>query len=134
MLRYLFALTSPEDTDLVARTRELTLTDAVRTQNAPYVLDHTLRHRTAGPASWRFIRDHWPAITDRFPSGSLVRMLEGIGTISDPSTADDIAGFFDRHSVPQAGQTLAQHLERMTVTVDLTARERPRLGAMLQRS
>jgi len=132
MLRYLFSLTSPEDTGLVARTRTFTLTDAVRTQNAPYVLGRTLGHRSAGPASWAFIRDHWAEITDRFPSNSIIRMLEGMRSISDPATADDIVAFFDQHPVPQAGPTLAQHLERMAVTVDLTARERPRLGAVLR--
>ncbi len=131
MLRYLYALTEPNDADLTARTRELTLTDDVRTQNAPYVLGRLLGHRTAGPATWAFVRDRWDDITDRFPSNSLARMLEGVRSISDPETADDIVAFFEGHPLPQAGPTLAQHLERMAVTVRLTRRERPRLAATL---
>ena len=131
MLRYLFALTAPHDAELTARTRRLTLTDDVRTQNAPYVLGRLLGHRTAGPDTWAFVRDHWDQITDRFPSNSLARMLEGVRSISDAGTADDIVAFFDRHPLPQAGPTLAQHLERMAVTVRLTRRERPRLRAAL---
>ena len=131
MLRYLYALTAPNDADLTARTRELTLTDNIRTQNAPYVLGRLLGHRTAGPATWAFVRDRWDDITDRFPSNSLARMLEGVRSISHPETADDIVAFFEEHPLPQAGQTLAQHLERMAVTVRLTQRERPRLGAAL---
>ena len=131
MLRYLYALTAPDDAELTARTRELTLTDRVRTQNAPYVLGRLLAHRTDGPATWAFVRTRWDDITDRFPSNSLARMIEGVQSISDPTTADDIVAFFDGHPLPQAGPTLAQHLERMAVTVQLTERERPRLRAAL---
>ncbi len=131
LLRYLYALTVPDDPALIARTRDLTLTDSVRTQNAPYVLGQAFAHRAAGPATWRFIEDRWIDITERFPSNSLGRMLDGMRSISDPDTADDISAFFDRHPLPQAAQMLAQHLERMSVTVELTRRERPRLHAAL---
>ena len=48
------------------------ITDAVRTQNAPFLLQRALHDREHGPLVWEFVRDHWdddrravPAHADR---------------------------------------------------------------------
>jgi puromycin-sensitive aminopeptidase len=61
-------------------------------------------------------------VNERFPSNSIVRMLNGIRSVSDPTVAARIDAFLTAHPVPQAKQTLAQHLERMQVTVALRQR------------
>ena len=123
-LRYLYALADPLDADLIAETRELCLSGSVRSQNAPFVLARTLSNVSAATDSWRFVRDHWSAIETAFPSNSLVRMLEGIQTIDDQETASDITAFFAEHPQPQGAQTLAQHIERMTINVEFVRARR----------
>ena len=101
----------------------MSLTDHVRTQNAPYLLRRCLSNRDNGPRAWRFVADHWDAVNERFPSNSIVRRLEGIRSLSRPEVADDVFRFFETHEVPQGDKTLAQHLERLEVNVALRRRE-----------
>ena len=124
--RFLFALAEVRDPAAFARVLELATSTEVRTQNAPYLLGTCLANRVNGAAAWTTIRDAWDELNDRFPSNSIARMLNGIRAVSDPALALDIESFLDAHPVEQAKQAVAQHLERMRVTVAL--RERVRAG------
>jgi puromycin-sensitive aminopeptidase len=121
-LRYLYALAGFDDAELVDRIVALTLTDEVRSQNAPYVLARAMTNRDNGRLAWAFVRDNWDAVNGRFPSNSIVRMLSGVRSLSIPEVADDVFAFFERHEVPQGDRQLAQHLERLEVNVALRAR------------
>ena len=131
-LRYLYALCNFDDADLFGRLLEMTLTDDIRTQNAPYVLARAMGNREQGPDAWAFTRDHWDEVNERFPSNSIVRMLAGIRSLSQPDSANDIFSFFEQHEVPQGDKQLAQHLERLEVNVALRAREAELLAHHLQ--
>jgi len=61
-------------------------------------------------------------MNERFPSNSIVRMLSGIRSVTDPALAADIEAFAAEHPVPQGDQTLQQCLERMRVGVALRRR------------
>jgi puromycin-sensitive aminopeptidase len=131
-IRYLYALADFDDDPSIDRLAAMTLTDDVRTQNAPYLLRRALANRTQGERVWGFVRDHWDALNGRFPSNSIVRMLEGIRSLSRPAVADDVFRFFESHEVPQGDKVLAQHLERLEVNVALRRRESERLEARLR--
>ncbi len=132
-LRYLYALAGFDHAELVDRLVALTLTDEVRSQNAPYVLARAMTNRDNGPLAWAFVRDRWDAVNERFPSNSIVRMLSGIRSLSVPEVADDVFAFFERHEVPQGDRQLAQHLERLQVNVALRARSTDDLEQRLTR-
>jgi len=130
-LRFLSALADFDDAELITRLLAMTLTDEVRTQNAPYLVRRAMGNREHGPLVWRYVQDNWEAINERFPSNSIVRLLEGIRSLSKPDVADTVFAFFEDHEVPQGDKTLAQHLERLEVNVALRAREADRLAAHL---
>jgi puromycin-sensitive aminopeptidase len=130
-LRYLYALVAFEDPAIIDRLTAMTLTDDIRTQNAPYVLARALGNRSQGTRVWAFVRDQWDVLEARFPSNSIVRMLSGIRSLSDPAVAQDVFAFFETHEVPQGDKQLAQHLERLEVSVALRAREADALGHAL---
>ena len=121
-LRYLYALAAFDDPELVDRLTAMTLTDEIRSQNAPYLLARAMGNRTQGPRAWAFVHEHWQTLGERFPSNSIVRMLSGIRSLSDPAVAQDVYAFFEEHEVPQGDKQLAQHLERLEVNVALRAR------------
>jgi puromycin-sensitive aminopeptidase len=131
MQRHLFALAEFEDPKLFERTLELSTSGEVRTQNAPYLLRNALHNRANGAAAWEHIRRSWDLINERFPSNSIVRMLEGVRAISKPEAAADVKGFLAEHPIAQSVKTVEQHLERMEVNVRLRAREADRLAAAL---
>jgi puromycin-sensitive aminopeptidase len=133
-LRYLGALADFPDPDLIARLVRMTLTDEVRSQNAPLLLRRALSNRDAGEIAWFFVSSEWEAITTRLPSNSIARFLEGIRGLSKLGTAAEVMVFFETHEVPQGDKILAQHLERLEVNVALRQRESERLARRLLHS
>ena len=130
-MRYLYSLARFRDKDSFARMLELCLTE-VRTQNAPFLLARALSNRAHGAEAWDFVRRNWSTFLERFPSNTMVRMVEGVRTLSDPAVAQDVLGFFAEHPLPQGERTLAQHLERLRVNVALRERERDALATALE--
>ena len=130
-LRYLWALAEFPDPDLMARLVKMSITDDVRTQNAPLLLRRALSNRDAGEIAWFFVAAEWDTINSRFPSNSIARLLEGIRSLSTPSVAPEVLVFFETHDVPQGDRIVAQHLERLEVNVALRSRESERLSHAL---
>ena len=122
--RFMFALTAFPGSEEVSRLLELVEEGRVRSQDGAYVLGRALANNSASAAVWAYVSDRWDDLADRYPANAIPRLLEGVQSIGDPGVADAIDAFFETHSLPQAGQTLFQHLERMSVTVALRTRLR----------
>ena len=129
--RYQSALAGCPDEAEMQRTLDMTLSGAVRTQDAPYLLAVCLRNREQGYLAWQFIKDNWDRINEAFPANSIVRMLSGITSLSKSEHADDVLAFFEDHDVPQGQLTLQQMLEKLRVNVAYRERESERFAASL---
>jgi puromycin-sensitive aminopeptidase len=129
--RYLFSLARFREPGSFERMLQLSLSE-VRTQNAPFLLGRALGNRAHGAEAWDFVRRNWSTVLERFPSSTIVRMVEGVRTLSEPAVAQDVERFFAEHPVPQGEKTLAQHLERLRVNVAFRARERGALASALE--
>ena len=129
--RYQNLLASFPGPDEMSATLDMSLDGTVRTQDAPYLVALCLRNRRCGEQAWHFVRDNWAAMLEAYPSNAIVRMLDGVKTLSVPDVAADVTAFFDGHEVPQGELTLRQHLERLQVNVALRERESERFGAAL---
>ncbi len=125
-LRHLYALAEFDDEALVLSTCEFAMSSEVRTQNAPFVLRMAIANRHHGPAAWAFVRDHWEEALDRFPSNTIVRMIDSINHLSTPELVQDTSAFFADHPIEQATKTLEQVLERQRVNMRLRLREAAR--------
>lgn len=130
-LRFLTALADFDDPELLREVLAMSLTDEVRTQNAPYLIRRALTNRDHGALAWWFVQDEWDTINERFPSNSIARMLEGIRALAAPEVAPEVFVFFESHEVPQGDKILAQHLERLEVNVALRTRDGARLAEHL---
>jgi puromycin-sensitive aminopeptidase len=129
--RFLYALADVRQPEQMERVLDLAMTPEVRTQNAPFLIGACIANRDHGALAWRVVHQRWDEMNERFPSNSIVRMLHGIRSVSDPALAADVDAFMSEHPVPQAKQTLHQHLERMHVSVAFRAREADRLAQLL---
>ncbi|MBV6507812.1 MAG: hypothetical protein JJLCMIEE_00870 [Acidimicrobiales bacterium] len=130
-IRYLYALADFDHPDLLDRTLALAVTE-VRSQNGPYLVRRALGNRNHGQRAWDFVEREWDRLNQRFPSNSIVRMLEGVRSLSRPEEAGKVLRFFETHSVPQGAVTLAQHLERLRVNVAFRQRESGGLVRLLE--
>jgi puromycin-sensitive aminopeptidase len=122
-LRHLFALSEFDSTELMDRTCDLTLTDRVRSQNAPFLLARCMRNRDHGEQAWHFVARHWTELNERFPSTSIIRMVDGVRLLMRPEQASEVRAFFSERGVPQAAKTLEQVLERQQINAALRTRE-----------
>jgi puromycin-sensitive aminopeptidase len=132
-LRYLYALGTFPTEELVLRAVEHAMSDAVRAQNGPFVIQRALRSREHGPAVWVFVRDHWPEVRARFSGSLLPRLLDGVTWLVDDASIADVPRFLAEHPVPEGARVIAQHLERQRVHRAVVDRERDRLSAALLR-
>jgi puromycin-sensitive aminopeptidase len=99
--RFLFALAEARDPDQFARALEFACSTEVRTQNAPYLLGACIANRDNAATAWQLVAERWEELLDRFPSNSIVRMLNGIRSIHDPVLAGEVHAFLAAHPVPQ---------------------------------
>ena len=129
--RYQNLLASFPGSAQMTATLNMSLDGTVRTQDAPYLVAQCLRNQRRGEQAWDFVRNNWDAMLETYPNNAIVRMLDGIKSLSRPNVAAEVAAFFDSHEVPQGELTLQQHLERLRVNVALRDREADRLGAAL---
>ncbi len=130
-LRYLYSLGDFPTEDLVLRSVELALSDDVRPQNGPFVVQRALRNRDHGPAAWALVRDSWDRLTKRFSPSLIPRVIEGTTWLVQDAVADDVIAFVDAHPLPSGGRTIAQHMERLNVHRATVAREQERFSASL---
>src|ERR687897_899397 len=130
--RLLLALSRFRDAGCLRRALELTLSGAVRTQDAPYLLRETLTNRDNGAAALDFVVDHWGEITERFPANSIPRLVSGVRSVRNRALAERVAAFLADKPIPQGERQVRQPIERMWVTVALAEREAPRLAAYLR--
>lgn len=128
-LRHLYALAEFDDEALLLATCEFAMSGQVKTQNAPFLLRGAIANRRHGAAAWQFVRDNWDDATDRFPSNTIVRMVDSVKFLATPQLVADTQAFFAEHPIEQAAKTLEQILERQSVNEALRTREAGRFGA-----
>jgi len=121
-LRHLYALAELDDAQLIERTCELAMSGEVKTQNAPFLLRLAIANRNHGAQAWEFVRDRWAEANDRFPSNTIVRMIDSVKLLTDADVVDDVQQFFAEHPIEQSRKTMEQVLERQRVNA--AARER----------
>ena len=130
-LRHLYALAEFDSAELIDRTCEFALGGEVKTQNAPFLLRMCIANRRHGPRAWTFVRKNWADINARFPSNTIIRMVDTVKTLNRPTEVADIQAFFSEHPIEQAAKTLEQILERQRINAALREREQDALAAAL---
>ncbi len=131
-MRHLYAAARVEEPALFDRYLALIDSDEVRSQNLAFAARAALHNRIHGDRAWTHVSRSWGSLLERLPFNSVHRMVEGVTAIHDRATATSAAAFLDDNRVPNAEKAIAQHLERMWVSVALAERERDRLVAGLR--
>ncbi|MFV0316370.1 MAG: ERAP1-like C-terminal domain-containing protein, partial [Microthrixaceae bacterium] len=119
--RHLSAIVATTVPEQFSESLELCLGE-VRTQDGPYVLRRALTNPELGDVAWRFVSDNFGAMTDRFPSSALPRMLDGIRGFTDRSLAGEVEGFLGSNPLEVGARQVAQHIERMWASVEAAER------------
>ncbi|MBA3984552.1 MAG: ERAP1-like C-terminal domain-containing protein, partial [Acidimicrobiia bacterium] len=109
----------------------LAMSGEIKTQNAPFLLRQCIANRRHGWAAWQFVKTHWREANERFPTNTIVRMIDSVKLLNTSEAVADARSFFAEHPIDQATKTLEQVLERQQVNADLRQREADRFPASL---
>ncbi len=116
-IRNLYALPNFPGADQIDTLADMAVSGDIRSQNAPFVLARGMMNRAHGQRVWHKITQNWDDINERFPTNTIVRMLEGIRWLTDEETSAEIQAFFADRPIPQGQKQMDQHLERLRVNV-----------------
>ena len=125
--RYLFASSRFPGEAEIDRVLRASMSDEVRTQDAPYLLARATTNRRHGPRVWRFIADRWDEMQERFASSNIIGLVSGVRYLTDAQVVGEVDAFFRTHDIPQNHLMLQQTLERMRVAASLRERVTPEL-------
>ncbi|MGE0308137.1 MAG: M1 family metallopeptidase [Acidimicrobiia bacterium] len=122
MLRFLYALAEFPGRSELEGTIALALSPKVKSQNAPYLIGRCMSNRRWGQLAWDAMAANWGTLVERFPGPSIPRMIEGVRALTEPAQVAAVQAFFAEHPVPQAQNTVGQHLERQAINAQLRLR------------
>jgi puromycin-sensitive aminopeptidase len=120
--RYRFALPTFREPELMQRTLELASNGAIRSQDAPFVLQVAEMNRDLGDVAWRFVRDHWDELLPQFAESNVIALAQGARWLTTPDQVADVQSFFTDHDIPQNHLTLVQAMERQRLFADVRER------------
>lgn len=116
-IRFLYSLSDFKSSDLINKTLEISLTEKIKNQDAPYLIATTLRNYRHSNIAWDFIEKNWKKINDIFPNNTIPRMFGGIKSISDNDLANRVDLFFEKNPIPQGQKTIDQNIEKMKINL-----------------
>ena len=131
--RYLMALTTFEDPELLGRTADLVFSGDVRVQDAPFLLGGLLSQRHGAPLGWAAIESHWEEMAKVWPSKLTLRALESLPGLAaaGESTAHRALEWLDSHPIGLGSSRLAQSQERLRINLGFGRRVSDELGRVL---
>lgn len=129
-VRCLQALGGVRDPEIMSTVLASTL-DEVRSQDGPFLVRTALTNSDLAPMVWEFVTTNWEQLVNRWPTGTVVRMLQGITSFTDPALGQRVIDFLAEHPLAGREQLVAQHLERMQISIDTSRRLGPRLAELI---
>lgn len=131
--RYLFSLATFRMPELLEQTLAKTLTDEIRTQDAPFLVSALLHNVYIREKAWEFVKANWDRMDRLFPKTGLRRMCGGIVGLSTPELERDVRTFFTSRKIDLGGKTLEQYLEQLHIAVVFRERDRDAIRKVLAR-
>ena len=130
--RFLYSLAGFNDPALLIRTIQYAKSGDVQAQNATFLIGAALGNRAGRPATWNYVKEHWPSLTANLPAFAAGTLVESAGDVCDAASRDEVESFLASHQVPASQRTIQHTEERMNQCVDLRSRQEAGLASWLQ--
>lgn len=121
--RYLSALAGFPDSHLLQETLYKTLNGAIRPSNGPFVVKSVLINKQGRDLAWKFTSRNWKQIWSTFPQDTIVRLCEGITSLTTEEQLAETQEFFAENPVRTGQKTVEQILEKQAIAVAFKKRE-----------
>ncbi len=126
------SLTRFESADMVAKTLDFALSNAVRSQDSSTLMAQMLERRQTQDQAWEYVQQHWPEILRKATSSSGARIVAAAGSFCTVERRDEVANFFRSHDAGTSPRALRQSLDRIDECIHLRAAQEPALRSWLQ--
>lgn len=126
-IRNLMALGDFRNPSLQRRTLKLSLTNQVKTQDAPHLIKHILETTDGRQKGWKFVKKNWSEMEKKFPVHLFPRVIKGTKSFVTQDSARELDEFLANHPIKAGSRISAKVLE----TVKLNARVNDKSGKEL---
>ena len=127
----LFTLARFQGPELVVRTLDYASSGKVRNQDAWLLFSTLLQQTKTRAIAWKYIREHWPAVSAQFTTNSGVRVVAATGSFCTVEQRDEVKSFFATHHVDAAERTLAKSVDSIDDCIRRRSVEEPQLRLWL---
>jgi len=131
-LKFLYALVSFSDPELVRHTLETAVSSEVRSQDSPYILVALLSDAETRKQSWAWIKEHWTDVQARFTISSGARVVAATGAFCSAADRQDVESFFANHQVEASERSLGKALHAIDACIELRDQQKSSLSAWLR--
>jgi len=132
--RFLLALGAFTKPERVARALELTLTDAVGTQDVALLLTRLVSNRAASEPAWAFWKRRWSKLRRRMPPMLVTRPIEALPALGTRAYRRDVAAFFRANPVATGSRAVRQTLEQFDLNLHFDERVKADLQGWIEPS
>jgi aminopeptidase N/puromycin-sensitive aminopeptidase len=117
--------------ELVRRTLEYAVSDAVRSQDSWMLIAQLLERRQTQDEAWAFVQEHWAEVLSKSTENSGARIVEAAGSFCTVEQRDSVVSFFAAHPVESSARTLARTVDSINDCIHLRAAQEPKLRSWL---
>ncbi len=131
--RLLGALGSSRNENLLKRTLDFIITDAVRMQDRNSAFASVLVNIHGRIIGWEFLKNNWKNIGEAYGEGNhlLSRLISLLNRNTTKVAYNDIKKFFKTHSAPSADRTILQTLEHIDSNIMWLKRDEKKIKLWL---
>jgi aminopeptidase N len=130
--RFFNALAFFRDPALIARTLEMSLSPAVRSQDSATLIAGLLAAPWGRDLAWSFVTKQWKALTDRLGTFQGIPIIAAAtGNFCSRDAAAEVKQFFTAHPVESAERGIRQAIERIESCAALHERQAEPLSRWL---
>jgi aminopeptidase N len=128
---YLFTLAQFDDSKLLERTLDFSISPDVRSQDTLQLITGVMQNPAGQKLAWDFIQSHWDAVAKAGGPFASAQVVYATSVFCDAGMRDQVTEFFSAHKVAAAERTYRQSIERINNCVDLKAQQEPQLASWL---
>ncbi len=104
-----------KSTKLLQKTLAFSLSEHVRSQDAPAMIAGVLANESGTKLAWQFMQKNWKELHTRYSSGGhmLPRLIAPLAFFADVAQAKEVVQFFKKNPAPGAERTIRQVEEKI---------------------
>lgn len=115
--RFLSALGQFRQTELIAKTLNLALSQETRATDCVALLGALLSNKDSNRQAWEFTKQNWTELTKKFPPRFNKRIVATCDSLDTPELEKDLNEFFAGRNIEMAKAAIARTLESVHVGV-----------------